>query len=479
MRALKKISLCLALLLAMVFCLPVGAEIALPPTESPPATEEAPAIMPEPTITVEPAITPEPTGTVEPKITPEPMETMEPEITPEPTATVEPEITPEPTGTVEPKITPEPTITVEPENTPEPTGTVEPENTPEPTGTVEPENTPEPTITVESEITPEPTMTMEPTEAPAETEIPPEPTLEPEDQSAVDLPEEVPPAMERVRNESQIGWRGAVPSDEPGLPVPRLFQGDYDEIVLYYNGTPRSVATSGCGATSVSMVLAYLTGNTEQNPYLLFCAAVDAGRYHGNGLSHDTLIWLAEQYGATGRWTGSESAVLDALESGRPVIAHMGEGAFTEKGHYIVLRGRTEDGKILVNDPASPERSRMAFPMETLRAQMRTSDAFLILTLVEPEETPEPEIETPEPEMETPEPIASDAPSEDVRCDVNQSGAVDLCDAQLVYDIAMQSEGAELSEEKLRRADVNGDGSVDAMDIQCVLACIRSENKGG
>ena len=436
MRALKKISLCLALLLAMVFCLPVGAEIALPPTESPPATEEAPEITPEPTETIAPAITPEPTATMELEITPEPMETMEPEITPEPTATVEPEITPEPTGTVEPEITPEPTITVEPE------------------------------------ITPEPTMTMEPTEAPAETEIPPEPTLEPEDQSAVDLPEEAPPAMERVRNESQIGWRGAVPSDEPGLPVPRLFQGDYDEIVLYYNGTPRSVATSGCGATSVSMVLAYLTGNTEQNPYLLFCAAVDAGRYHGNGLSHDTLIWLAEQYGATGRWTGSESAVLDALESGRPVIAHMGEGAFTEKGHYIVLRGRTEDGKILVNDPASPERSRMAFPMETLRAQTRTSDAFLILTLVEPEETPEPE-------METPEPIASDAPSEDVRCDVNQSGAVDLCDAQLVYDIAMQSEGAELSEEKLRRADVNSDGSVDAMDIQCVLACIRSENKGG
>ena len=448
MRALKKISLCLALLLAMVFCLPVGAEIALPPTESPPATEEAPEITPEPTETIAPAITPEPTATMELEITPEPMETMEPEITPEPTATVEPEITPEPTGTVEPKITPEPTITVEPEITPEPT------------------------ITVEPEITPEPTMTMEPTEAPAETEIPPEPTLEPEDQSAVDVPEEAPPAMERVRNESQIGWRGAVPSDEPGLPVPRLFQGDYDEIVLYYNGTPRSVATSGCGATSVSMVLAYLTGNTEQNPYLLFCAAVDAGRYHGNGLSHDTLIWLAEQYGATGRWTGSESAVLDALESGRPVSAHMGEGAFTEKGHYIVLRGRTEDGKILVNDPASPERSRMAFPMETLRAQTRTSDAFLILTLVEPEETPEPE-------METPEPIASDAPSEDVRCDVNQSGAVDLCDAQLVYDIAMQSEGAELSEEKLRRADVNSDGSVDAMDIQCVLACIRSENKGG
>ena len=473
MRALKKISLCLALLLAMAFCLPVGAEIALLPTESPPATEEAPEITPEPTATVELEVTPEVTATVEPEIAPEP-------------ATMEPETTPEPTETLEPETTPEPTETIEPETTPETTETIEPETTPETMTTVEPEITPEPTATVEPETTPEPTATIAPTETPAETEMPPEPTLEPEDQSAVDLPEETPPAMKRVRNNAQIGWRGAVPSDEPGLPVPRLFQGDYDEIVLYYNGTPRSVATSGCGATSVSMVLAYLTGNTEQNPYLLFCAAVDAGRYHGNGLSHDTLIWLAEQYGVTGRWTGSESAVLDALESGRPVIAHMGEGAFTEKGHYIVLRGRTEGGKILVNDPASPERSRMAFPMETLRAQTRTSDAFLILTLAEPEATPEPEIEAPEseieapePEMATPEPIASDAPSEDARCDVNQSGAVDLCDAQLVYDIAMQPEGAELSEEMRRRADVNGDGSVDAMDIQCVLACIRSENKGG
>ena len=424
MRALKKISLCLALLLAMAFCLPVGAEIALLPTESPPATEEAPEITPEPTATVELEVTPEVTATVEPEIAPEP-------------ATMEPETTPEPTETLEPETTPEPTETIEPETTPETTETIEPETTPETMTTVEPEITPEPTATVEPETTPEPTATIAPTETPAETEMPPEPTLEPEDQSAVDLPEETPPAMKRVRNNAQIGWRGAVPSDEPGLPVPRLFQGDYDEIVLYYNGTPRSVATSGCGATSVSMVLAYLTGNTEQNPYLLFCAAVDAGRYHGNGLSHDTLIWLAEQYGVTGRWTGSESAVLDALESGRPVIAHMGEGAFTEKGHYIVLRGRTEI------------------------------------------EAPESEIEAPEPEMATPEPIASDAPSEDARCDVNQSGAVDLCDAQLVYDIAMQPEGAELSEEMRRRADVNGDGSVDAMDIQCVLACIRSENKGG
>ena len=40
-----------------------------------------------------------------------------------------------------------------------------------------------------------------------------------------------------------------------------------------------------------------------------------------------------------------------ALSTGKPVIASMKKGTFTRGGHFIVLRGITEDGKILVNDP--------------------------------------------------------------------------------------------------------------------------------
>ena len=39
------------------------------------------------------------------------------------------------------------------------------------------------------------------------------------------------------------------------------------------------------------------------------------------------------------------------------MIAIMSKGHFTSSGHFIVLRGVTEDGKILVADPASVKRS--------------------------------------------------------------------------------------------------------------------------
>ena len=48
---------------------------------------------------------------------------------------------------------------------------------------------------------------------------------------------------------------------------------------------------------------------------------------------------------------------MEALQSGKLVIAIMSKGHFTNSGHFIVLRGVTEDGKLLVADPASVKRS--------------------------------------------------------------------------------------------------------------------------
>ena len=49
--------------------------------------------------------------------------------------------------------------------------------------------------------------------------------------------------------------------------------------------------------------------------------------------------------------------VADALSSGKLVICLMGPGHFADVGHFIVLRGITPDGKVLVADPASTKRS--------------------------------------------------------------------------------------------------------------------------
>lgn len=41
----------------------------------------------------------------------------------------------------------------------------------------------------------------------------------------------------------------------------------------------------------------------------------------------------------------------EALSQGKLVVASMGPGTFTRGGHFIVLTGITDDGKIKVNDP--------------------------------------------------------------------------------------------------------------------------------
>lgn len=44
----------------------------------------------------------------------------------------------------------------------------------------------------------------------------------------------------------------------------------------------------------------------------------------------------------------------------------MGKGHFTNGGHFIVLRGITEDGKILVHDSASVNRSNQEWDLSLI-----------------------------------------------------------------------------------------------------------------
>ena len=86
---------------------------------------------------------------------------------------------------------------------------------------------------------------------------------------------------------------------------------------------------------------------------------------------------LCSNYGVRCSWVANtEKNILSALQSGYPVIAHMGPGIFTKNGHYIVLRGVTADGKILVNDPNSSKRTQMAFPLSTIIEQARRANSF-------------------------------------------------------------------------------------------------------
>ncbi len=176
-----------------------------------------------------------------------------------------------------------------------------------------------------------------------------------------------------------VVWLGETPSDPRGMQIPMLFQEDYTAVVCKYDGEYKNVATSGCGATSLSMVIAYLTGDTTQTPYSLFWQSVDDKKYKGEGWDHRTLERYAKKYGLSYEWIANDAElIVKALSENKPIIAHMGKGDFTEYGHYIVLRGVTEDGKVLVNDCASKRRSNKTYDAELIAKQGNYSNCFMV-----------------------------------------------------------------------------------------------------
>ena len=63
--------------------------------------------------------------------------------------------------------------------------------------------------------------------------------------------------------------------------------------------------------------------------------------------------------------------IADALTDGKLVVAIMLKGHFTSSGHFIVLRG-VKDGKILVADPASYDRSSMEWDLSIILNEAST-----------------------------------------------------------------------------------------------------------
>jgi len=145
--------------------------------------------------------------------------------------------------------------------------------------------------------------------------------------------------------------------------VPLYNQLDYPKTKYGYDGS--TVRSSGCGIACYAMVLSYLL-DREILPDEL------AGMYHRykvkGGSSHSLFTNTQDDWGITledncyWREAWVDGKVMEALENGQPIIANVhADSAFTDGGHFIVLYGLTEDGKILVRDPNGANYKRKGF----------------------------------------------------------------------------------------------------------------------
>ena len=136
------------------------------------------------------------------------------------------------------------------------------------------------------------------------------------------------------------------------------YQGDYHQSYGYGS----TIANAGCGPTSMAMVATYLTGE-KHDPVELANWSLKRG-YHipNNGTAWAFFPAVSKAYGLDCEQTGvSSSKIKESLSNGKMVIMNVGPGTFTRGGHYIVLKGLTSDGRIIVADPASRARSDKAY----------------------------------------------------------------------------------------------------------------------
>ena len=151
--------------------------------------------------------------------------------------------------------------------------------------------------------------------------------------------------------------------------------------VVYYNQLDErwadepygqdKIGTHGCGPTSMSIVVSTLTG-TNVDPVEMAQWSYENGYYcPGGGSYHSLIPKAAEHRGLSVDMNLDGENVADALAEGKLVVAIMSKGHFTKSGHFIVLRGITADGKVLVADPASLKRSNQEWDLSLILEEAR------------------------------------------------------------------------------------------------------------
>ena len=110
-----------------------------------------------------------------------------------------------------------------------------------------------------------------------------------------------------------------------------------------------TVATSGCGITSLAMVATYLTGHTYLPDEL-------AGYFGGYGENNvQRMEYGAKQMRMPIHKADNIRQIFSAMKEGNIAILLMNHlSIFTETQHFIVLNGVTKDGKYMVADSYAP-----------------------------------------------------------------------------------------------------------------------------
>lgn len=142
-----------------------------------------------------------------------------------------------------------------------------------------------------------------------------------------------------------------------GLDVVYFCQSDEEWADQLYGTDP--IGPYGCGPTAMAMAVASMT-DTDTDPAQMAAWAASHGYWaRRSGSYHSIVMGIARDFGleAEAITERTPDQLRKVLLSGGMVVALMGRGHFTDGGHFILVRGSTLTGDVLVADPNSLERS--------------------------------------------------------------------------------------------------------------------------
>lgn len=182
--------------------------------------------------------------------------------------------------------------------------------------------------------------------------------------------------IEYPKHKSDIKAGGSITKEELEQGIPSLQQWDERWGYLAYGND--IIAIDGCGPTCLSMVVSGLLQDDSKTPDAMADFSIDNNHYTAASGS----AWSLMSSGAKKQGLNAETVVISAdaiteqLEKGNPMICSMKPGDFTTTGHFIVLTGITDAGKVTVNDPNSISNSETPWDIETLVGQIKAAWAY-------------------------------------------------------------------------------------------------------
>ena len=177
------------------------------------------------------------------------------------------------------------------------------------------------------------------------------------------------PANDAVADK-ELAMDVASPSDKvPTTNIPHLYQWDRRWAYTIYSSA--SFGLTGCGPTSLAMVYQGLNRTVDKTPHDIAVMAEEGGfMSEFNGTDSAFFTEMASGLGLN-CWESYPDAenIKEELAAGHVIIANLGPGFFTTNGHFFVLAGLDNDGKVIVNDPYSVERSSQTWDADFIAAE--------------------------------------------------------------------------------------------------------------